>query len=538
MSPWAPLRHKVFFAIFVAQLASNIGTLMQNVGSAWLMGDLHATPVLVALVQTATFLPVLLVGILAGALADIMDRRRLLLGTQTWMMVCAGLLAVLAFTGSVTRESLLALTFALGLGNALNAPAWQAIQPELVPQEEFGQAVALSSLTYNVGRSIGPALGGLLVAAAGPGWVFAINAVSFIGTVGVLWAWRPDRVESQLPVESLAGATKAALRYGAHAPILRGVLVRVALLAFPAFAVQALLPVVVRSRLHEGSTGYGVLLACFGVGAIVAAIARPRVVQHLSPDRLMLAAGVIVTANLAIDGLVRQPWVIGAGLFFGGGAWSSATITTNIAAVSVLPAWVRARGLGWYALVINGALAVGAATWGAVANGGIVTAHLVAAGVMLTGAVAGTHWPLARTVGLDLRPDPRADPDIALTPLPTDGPVLVTVTYRVTSTEMAEFAELMRDVEQHRRRTGAYQWGLFRDLAEPDRFVETFHVGSWAEHLRQHQRHTTGSVVSRVRVFTDRDTGAAHLVSAYSPGALEPFEHTFSEPVEELDAVD
>jgi MFS family permease len=527
------LRHRIFFALFVAQMASNVGTMMQNVGSAWLMGDLHASPVMVALVQTATFLPVLIVGIPAGALADIMDRRRLLLGTQSWMMLCAGLLAALTFAGWVSPGSLLALTFALGLGTAVNSPAWQAIQPELVPKREFGQAIALGSLTYNVGRAVGPALGGLLVAAAGPGWVFAVNAASFVGTVAVLRLWQPAAAENRLPVESLSGATRGALRYGAHAPILRGVLVRIGLFVFPAAAVQALLPIVVRGPLRLGSGGYGLLLGCFGLGAIAAAVARPRLEERLSPDQQVFLASAVLAGTLMVEGFVRTPWIVGVALAFGGGSWTTATIAANVAAQSALPSWVRARGMGLYMLVLAGGIAVGSAAWGLLANWELRTAHLIAAACLAASLLAGRRWQLARTVGLDLTAVPGQDPVVTLMPKPADGPVLVTLAYRVPGADMARFIASMRMAERHRRRTGAYQWGLFRDLGAPDRFVETFLVGSWVEHLRQHQRHTANDLHMAVVRSYLLPGAASHLISAYSSGALEPLEpHT--EPVELL----
>ena len=522
MSPWAPLRHRIFLAIFCAQLASNMGTLMQNVGSSWLMGDLHASPTLVALVQTATFLPVLLVGVPAGALADIMDRRRLLLATQTWMMVTAALLAGLSFAGKVTSTSLLALTFALGLGGAMNGPAWQAIQPELVPPNEFGQAIALGSLTYNVGRAVGPALGGLVVAAAGPGWVFALNAASFVGTVLVLVRWTPKPATSRLPVESLSGATRAALRYGANAPVLRGVLVRTGMILLPASAVQALLPIVVRGPLGLGSGGYGLLLGCFGVGAVTAALLRPRIVQRLTPDQLVSVASVVLALTLVTEGFVRTPWLMGLALALGGVAWTSATITLNVAAASVLPSWVRARGMGLYMLALAGALAVGSALWGALANWHLQWAHAAPAAVLLLTIVAGRRWSLARTLDLDVTTRPAADPLVSMTPQPSDGPVLVTVEYQVDDDDMAEFVEVMRGVERHRRRTGSYQWGLFRDLTQPNRFRETFLVESWLEHLRQHQRYNGAGDLALVGRFRASGEPSQHHVSAYSTGALEP----------------
>ncbi|HEY4331147.1 MAG TPA: MFS transporter, partial [Ilumatobacteraceae bacterium] len=367
-SPWTPLRHKIFFALFIAQMASNIGTLMQSVGSAWLMGDLGASTAIVALVQTATFLPVLVVGVPAGALADIVDRRRLILLTQTWMMVWAFLLAALTFAHDITPNLLLILTFALGLGTALNGPAWQAIQPDLVPKEDVPQAIALGALTYNVGRALGPAVGGFIVAAAGPAWVFMLNAISFVGVLIVVTVWRSPNSRAKLPAESLTGATRAGLRYGANAPLLRGILVRTALFIVPAAAVQALLPTVVRDKLHMGSGGYGALLACFGFGAASSALIRPRLVIRKSADTILVSGTIVVTASLVATATIHLVWLLGVGLFIGGCAYTLCTTTVNVAAQTALPSWVRARGLGLYLIAITGGLAVGSAMWGLVAE--------------------------------------------------------------------------------------------------------------------------------------------------------------------------
>ncbi|MGZ4739343.1 MAG: MFS transporter, partial [Ilumatobacteraceae bacterium] len=302
LSPWTPLRHPVFRALFIAQLASNIGTLMQSVGSAWLMGDLGASSFMIALVPTASMLPVLLVGIPGGALADIFDRRRLLIGGQMWMLICAAALAVMSFAHVVTPIGLLALTFGLGTGSALSFPAFQAIQPDLVPQHEFRQAFALSSLTFNVGRAIGPAIGGFVVAIGGPGWVFLINAVSFLAIVGVLVWWRQPTTESSAPAETLSGAMRAGLRYAVHSPALRGILNRTALFCLPAAALQALLPIIARSRLHLSSGGYGVLLGCFGTGAAFAAVVRPRLDHRFDHDQLVFGSTLGIAAAIVVEG--------------------------------------------------------------------------------------------------------------------------------------------------------------------------------------------------------------------------------------------
>jgi len=522
LSSWAPLRNKVFFALFVAQLVSNLGTLMQSVGAAWLMGDLGATSAQIALVQTATFLPVFLVGVPAGALADLFDRRRLLLLTQTLMLISAGAMAVLTFADVMTPTSVLGLTFMLGLGSALMSPAWMAIQPDLVPKEQFPQAISLGSLTYNVGRAIGPAIGGLIIAAAGPGWVFAINAVSFVGTILVLYVWHPPaRVLGATPAENFAGATVAGLRYSAHSRLVRVVLVRVALLMFPGCAIQALLPIVVRGPLDWSSGGYGILLGCFGVGATVSAILRPHIVRFLHPDALLAVASFVLAGTLIVQGYVHNRLAVGIALLAGGFMWSLATTATTVGAQSAMPAWVRARGMALYALVMTGSIAIGAVLWGALANWNLSASQLIAAIVIAAGSLASLRWPLTWDREFDMSMVPGDEPDVMMSPMPSDGPVLVTVNYRVALDRLDEFIEIMEYVEGHRRRTGGYQWSLFRDLADSERFVETFMVSSWGEHLRQHHRRTAVSdeQLQRVRPFVDAP-GVGHYLSTASEGAL------------------
>jgi len=527
-SPWAPLRYPVFRALFIAQLASNIGTLMQSVGSAWLMGDLGASPFLIALVQTASLLPVLLVGIPGGALADIFDRRRLLIMGQLWMLFCAAALALMSFLDVVTPFSLLALTFGLGLGAALTFPAFQAIQPELVPPREFRQAIALGSMTFNVGRAIGPAIGGFVVAIGGPGWVFLINAVSFLAIVGVLVWWRRPVTEDTMPAETLSGAVRAGLRYATHSPALRAVLNRTAVFIVPAAALQALLPVVVRDRLGLGSGGYGVLLGCFGIGAASAAVIRPRLDERFSHDQLVFGSSVVMIMSLVVEGFSRLAWASGVAMFVGGLAWATALTSTGVSSFSALPEWVRARGMGLYQLVLAGGIAIGSAAWGALAEVNLVGAHLIAAATMLLGLTTSRRWLLGTATGLDLRLIPTDDPRVAIVPHPMDGPVLVTLVYQVPAEDVQTFADAMRRVERHRRRTGAYRWGLFRDLATPHQFIETFVVESWGEHLRQHRRTTVNAddrFLDPVRPYLIPGVPAGHYLSVYSPDGLTQTDH-------------
>ena len=532
-SPWAPLRYPVFRALFIAQLASNIGTLMQSVGSAWLMGDLGASPFLIALVPTASMLPVLLVGVPAGALADIFDRRRLLINGQLWMLACAAALAVMAFLDVVTPASLLALTFGLGTGAALTFPAFQAIQPDLVPQREFRQAFALGSLTFNVGRAIGPAIGGLVVAIAGPGWVFLLNAVSFLAIVGVLVWWKRPVTEVDSPAETFSGAMRAGLRYAVHAPALRVVLNRTAAFTLPAAALQALLPIVARDRLGLTSGGYGVLLGCFGLGAAGGAVVRPRLDERFHHDQLVFGSSVVLAAALVVEGVSRTPWAIGLAMLAGGLAWATALTSTGVAAFAALPEWVRARGMGLYMLVLAGGIALGSAAWGALAENNLTTAHLLAAGAMLLTLTTSRRWQLGSVTGLDLSLVPTDDPTVTILPHPTDGPVLVTVNYEVPGDDVPAFAEAMRLVERHRRRTGAYRWGLFRDLAAPHQFIETFVVESWGEHLRQHRRTTVNAdrFLDPVRRYLHHDVVVTHYLSVYSRAGRDQVGHSWPEPL-------
>jgi predicted MFS family arabinose efflux permease len=437
------------------------------------------------------------------------------------MMLCATALAVTSFADVVTPTLLLALTFGLGTGAALSFPAFQAIQPDLVPKHEFRQAFALSTLTFNVGRAIGPAIGGAVVAFGGPGWVFLINAVSFLAIVGVLVWWRRPEADSQVPAETFSGAMRAGLRYAMHSPNLRGVLTRTAFFCLPAAAIQALLPIVARNRLGLSSGGYGILLGCFGIGAASAAVVRPRLDHRFNHDQLVYGSSLGLAAALVVEGTSRVAGLTGAAMLLGGLAWATALTSTGVASFAVLPEWVRARGMGLYMLVLSGAVALGSAAWGALANTNLTTAHLVAAGAMVVSIASGLRWPLGSMHGFDLSLVPTDDPMVTIVPHPTDGPVLVTVTYEVPGDDVLAFTEAMRLVERHRRRTGAFQWGLYRDLALPHVFIETFTVESWGEHLRQHRRTTVNAddrVLDPVRRYLGPNVVVAHYLSAYGPG--------------------
>jgi MFS family permease/quinol monooxygenase YgiN len=491
-SAWAPLRYGLFRRLWTAQLASNVGTWMQNVGAVWLMGSLTGSPALVALVQTATTLPIFLFGLPAGALADIVDRRRLLLVTQTWMLLCATALGVLAAVDLVTPAVLLILTFAIGTGVALNQPAWQAIQPELVPRQDFAQAVALGGVSINVGRAAGPAIGGAIVAAAGPEYVFLANAASFLGVLAVLLTWRREPRSTPLPAEHVVGAVRAGLRYARHAPSLRAVLVRTGLFIIPASAITALLPVVARSELGLGAEGYGLLLTAFGGGAVLAAAVLPRLRAREPLDLIVAGSSVVLGVVVLGVALLSSSGVIAAVLVVGGLAWLLAISSLNVSVQYSLPGWVRARGLAVYLLLFGGGTAAGSALWGVLADlVGTTIALSAAAAALAVGAAGAVRYRLGISERLDLRPSLHwPEPTVVADLRPGQGAVLVTVEYRVRPDSAEEFAALMRRIERMRRRTGAAVWGLYQDSSDPGRFVENFVVESWDEHLRQHARVT------------------------------------------------
>jgi MFS family permease len=515
---WSPLREPAFRALWIASVVSNVGTWMQNVGVAWLMTTLTPSPVLVALIQTATTLPVFLVGLPAGALADLIDRRRLLLVSQSWMLLAAAALSLLTLANLTTPITLLMLTFALGLGGAINSPAWQAIVPELVPRRQLQHAVALNGAGFNLARAVGPAIGGLLVAAAGPGPVFMLNAFSFLATIVVLFRWqRTPRPPSDQPAERLFGATLAGLRYVRFSPRLRALLARSAIFVVCASALWALLPVVARQRLGLDSSGYGVLLACLGLGAVAGAFGLPRLQALVRQDVLVAAMTLVFGLTTIALGWIDSLPVLMVMLAVAGLAWLTIMSSFNVAAQTIAPAWVSARVLSAYLLVSQGGLATGSFVWGSATNQFGLPIGLGLAGVGLClGILAALPWPLEQP-RLDLRPSVSsvARP-LAELSNPDRGPVLITVEYRIAAVNERAFVEVMQDVRVVRRRDGASRWGLYQDPAHPERYVETFLVSSWAEHLRQHERGTMADteIKDRARDLSTSPPVVTHLLAA------------------------
>jgi MFS family permease len=504
----------VFRALWIAQFASNIGTWMQTVGAQWLLID--RSPVLVSLVQTASSLPIVLLALPAGAWADMFDRRRLLLSAQLAMLAAAGALTVLTFAGEVSPVVVLTLTFLLGCGTAVAGPSWQAIQPELVDRSALPQAAALNGVNMNLARAVGPAIGGVIVAAAGPAWVFALNTLSYLGIAAVLRAWRPPESLAAGSRERLVEALRAGGRYVRHALIVRRLLYRALLFIPAASAVWALLPVVAARNLHLGSAGYGLLLAAVGIGAVAGALIIPRLRARLGSATLVTVAMLTSAAATVVVATVGQPVLVAVALVPVGAAWIAVMSSLNSGLQLAIPGWVRARGLAHYLLLFQGSQAAGAVIWGVIADRtSVTTALLVAVATLIVGALAGLRTPMPNTANLDRMPSAHwPAPQLLLTPDPADGPVLVTLTYRVPEEHAAAFTAAIQPVARSRRRTGALRWELFRDGTDPTRFVESYLVATWAEHLQQHQNRQTGAdraLEEQLRAYTDGPPEVSHL---------------------------
>lgn len=487
-----PLREPLFRALWIAMVASNAGTWVQEVGAAWLMTSLDPSALMVALVRTASALPMFLLALPAGAAADVFDRRRLLLIALVWMAIVAAVLAAMTIAGLVTPGVLLALTGALAIGTALFAPTWQATIAELVPRAQLPAAIALNSVSLNLARSIGPALGGLVVAAAGPGATFALNAVSFCGMIAVLYRWKRPPLRSMLPTERILGAMRTGLRYVRHAPLLQIALAREFSFIIFSAAFWALLPALARFELGRGPTGYGILLGFFGGGAVLAAALQPRL-RALYPVNRLINIGIIVFATaLAALAWTRSFLLVEALMIIIGGAWLSLLSTFNAALQSLVSPWVRGRVLAVSILTFFGAMVAGSALWGYTATHIGIPWTLSAAAFGALGVLAFAHrYALQTGEHLDLSPSAhRPAPQAAESTDPEHGPVVITIEYRIDPARRAEFEHTMSKVRRIRRRNGAVSWGLLRDVTDPKRVTEAFVAESWVEHLRQHERVT------------------------------------------------
>jgi MFS family permease len=492
-SRWGAFGHAAFTVIWIASILSNIGTAMFDTASGWMITSLNANPLAVSLVQVAVSLPLFLFTLPAGALADVIDSRRLLIVVEVAVLAVSLVLAILVALGLVSVSELLLTTFLLGVGGALSAPAWQSITPLLVPRQDLDGAVAANSVGFNVSRAVGPALGGLAIAAFGiasPFWIFCLGNFAIIASL--IW-WRPPRkAPDSLPAERLASAVRSGIRYAANNQYLRATLVRT--LAFFPFAscYWALLPLVARSLMTEGPQLYGILLGAIGLGAIAGSFALNWLKAQLGPDRVVAAGTVATAVALALFGFAHDPSTCVFACLIAGASWTIVLTNLYVSAQVVLPDWVRGRGLAIFLTMIFGASTVGSAIWGQIAGmQGLPLAHFIAAAGVLIAMPLTWRWKLQTGAGIDLTPSMHWRAPVLVQKVEHNrGPVLVTVQYRIADKDRVEFLNALTEVGHERKRDGAFAWGLFEDVADTGRFVESFLIESWLELMHARERVT------------------------------------------------
>jgi MFS family permease len=493
-SALSPFRFPVFRGVWTASLLSNFGSLIQSVGASWMMLSIAPSPDMVALVQASTSLPIMMLSLVAGAMADNMDRRRVMLGAQGFMLCISVALAVCAWIGLIGPWSLLFFTFMIGCGQAFHAPAWQASVGDMVPRPEVPGAVALNSMGFNIARSVGPAIGGAIVAAAGAAAAFAINAASYIALIGVLARWRPPGRTQSLPRETLGIAMAAGIRYVAMSPMIRTVLLRAVVFGLGASSILALLPLVAKHLVAGGPLTYGLLLGAYGIGAVGGALSAARLRDMWSTEAIVRWGGLAIAVSAAITAISTHLAITMAGLLLAGAGWVLSLSTFNVAVQLSAPRWVVARALALYQMAAFGGLAAGSWLWGeAAAIAGIADALMMAAGVVVASVILGRWVPLSQAGQLNLDPLRSALWDAPPTAVPVDertGPVVITVEYIIDESDIEEFLTRMAERRRTRRRDGARNWRLLRDLHDPRLWIERYETPTWLDYIRLNNRMT------------------------------------------------
>ena len=515
MEAQSPFRIPLFRAVWFASLASNFGGLIQSVGASWTMTSMGTSPQMIALVQASISLPIVLLSLWAGAVADNLDRRRVMLAAQFFMLLVSASLSVAAWFEQLTPWTLLAFTFLIGCGTAINGPAWQAAVGDMVPRPMLPNAVALNSMGFNIARSTGPAIGGAIVAAAGAAAAFLTNALSYIGLIVVLFRWKPGLPPRTLPRERIGQAMLAGVRYVRLSPAIRTVLMRAALFGVAASAVPAMMPLVARDIIVGGPLTYGLLLGGFGAGAVAGALASGRLRRALSTERLValsslaLAAGAAATASLGM----LVPTVIA--LAAAGAGWVLALSTFNVSVQMASPRWVVARALALYQMAAFGGMTAGSWLFGFIADHhGAAMALYAAAALQLVGIAAGLRWPVPRISDLDLTPrDTWSEPQTAVPIEPRSGPIVITIEHRVPPASVPAFLAAMAERGRIRRRDGARGWTLLRDLGDPLLWIERYQVATWLDYIRHNQRRTRA------------DDANSAVLAALRPEGYEPIVH-------------
>jgi MFS family permease len=487
----APLRHTVFRRIWLASLLSNLGLLIQAVGAAWAMTQMTSSADKVALVQTALMLPVMLISMPAGAIADMYDRRIVAMVSLTIALSGATALTVLAWLGLITPTTLLVFCFIVGSGMALFGPAWQSSVSEQVPTETLPSAVALNGISYNIARSFGPAIGGIVVATAGAVAAFAANAVLYIPLLVVLFLWRRANEPSRLPRERLNRAIVSGVRYIANSPSIKIVLARTLITGLIGGSVSALMPLVTRDLLHGGAQTYGIMLGAFGMGAVIGALNISEVRKRLGGEAAIRACAISMGGAIAAVALSREPVLTAAALVVAGAAWMLAVALFNIGVQLSAPRWVAGRSLAAFQASISGGIAIGSWGWGHLTDAaGVETALLVSAGLMLLSPLLGFWLKMPRVGARNEDAEVLADPEVQLSLTGRSGPLVVEIEYRVAQDNARAFHNVMQEVQLSRQRNGAYGWSIARDIADPELWTERYHCPTWFDYLRQRNRST------------------------------------------------
>jgi MFS family permease len=487
----APLRHTVFRRIWLASLLSNLGLLIQAVGAAWAMTQMTSSADKVALVQTALMLPVMLISMPAGAIADMYDRRIVAMASLTIALTGATALTVLAWLGLITPSTLLAFCFVVGSGMALFGPAWQSSVSEQVPTETLPSAVALNGISYNIARSFGPAIGGIVVATAGAVAAFAANAVLYIPLLVVLFLWRRANEPSRLPRERLNRAIVSGVRYIANSPSIKIVLARTLITGLIGGSVSALMPLVTRDLLHGGAQTYGIMLGAFGMGAVVGALNIGEVRKRLSGEAAIRACAISMGGAIAAVALSHEPVLTAAALVVAGASWMLAVALFNIGVQLSAPRWVAGRSLAAFQASISGGIAIGSWGWGHLTDAaGVEAALLVSAVLMLLSPLLGFWLKMPRVGARNEDAEVLADPEVQLSLTGRSGPLVVEIEYRVAQDNARGFHNVMQEVQLSRQRNGAYGWSIARDIADPELWTERYHCPTWFDYLRQRNRST------------------------------------------------
>jgi MFS family permease len=505
-SPLTPFKYRIFLALWLASLASNFGGLIQSVGASWLMTSLSPTADIVALVQASTVLPYMLFCLAAGAASDVLDRRILMLSAQILALVVSVLLTVFTYSGIMTPWLLLTFTFLVGCGNAIYGPAWQSSVGEVVPRAELPQAVALNSLGFNLARTVGPAIGGLIVAASGSQAAFLVNSISYVGLIIVLFSWKRPVEQRPLPPESIPSAMMAGLRYVALSPSIQSVLVRAVVFGMAASSIWALMPLVARDLIHGGPSTYGLLLGGFGVGAVLSALSSTRLRAGFTTGQIVTIATLSFAIGSVIAAFSTSLPLSMIGMVMCGAGWVLALSTFNISVQLSVPRWVVGRSVAIYQMMTFGGMALGSWLWGLVAHhSGLAFSLALAGGVLAASTLLARIWPMPGIAGENL--DPRL-PDSAMPTLDEailyrGGHVVLTVEYRVAREDGPHFAAAMRKLAQVRQRNGARRWSLMVDVTNPELWIERFQYPTWAEYLRQRHRGTVSdhAVLDHARSF-------------------------------------